>query len=200
MSLPDGYTDIPAGKVAFVATSLEMLARPALGPLPGLARYAIRSVPNPDPDWYRDLFRRVGTDWLWFSRLKLATSGLAAIIQHPDVAVYALAGPDGDDGLLELDFRVPGECEIAYFGIGPALIGHGAGRALMNVAIEEAWRRPIRRFWVHTCTGDHPAALAFYMRSSFVPFKRQIEIADDPRLLGLLPHDCAPHVPLIHPG
>jgi hypothetical protein len=50
---------------------------------------------------------------------------------------------------------------------------------------------------VHTCTLDHPAALAFYQRSGFVAYRRQVEIDDDPRLDGTLPADAAPHVPLI---
>ncbi|MCC7273790.1 MAG: GNAT family N-acetyltransferase, partial [Alphaproteobacteria bacterium] len=73
----------------------------------------------------------------------------------------------------------------------------GAGRWLMNRAVEIAWARPIARFWVHTCTLDHPGALAFYVRSGFVPFRRQVEIADDPRLLGQAPRSAAAHVPVI---
>jgi hypothetical protein len=44
---------------------------------------------------------------------------------------------------------------------------------------------------------DHPAALAFYQRSGFRPFRRQIEVADDPRLDGTMPRDAARHVPVI---
>jgi hypothetical protein len=44
---------------------------------------------------------------------------------------------------------------------------------------------------------DHPDALAFYIRSGFRPFRRQIEITDDPRLTGVLPETAAPHVPII---
>jgi hypothetical protein len=32
---------------------------------------------------------------------------------------------------------------------------------------------------------DHPNALGFYIRSGFVPFRRQIEVAPDPRLDGI---------------
>jgi GNAT superfamily N-acetyltransferase len=99
--------------------------------------------------------------------------------------------------LLELDFRAPDSCELAFFGVTPALVGRGAGRFLMNRAMEIAWSRPVRRFWVHTCTLDHPAALDFYRRSGFQAFRRQIEVIDDPRLSGLLPRDAAPQIPLI---
>ncbi len=102
-----------------------------------------------------------------------------------------------DEGLLELDFRHPGVCELSFFGVTPGLVGIGAGRWLMNRALELVWSRPIRRFWVHTCTHDHPAALAFYMRSGFRPFRRHIHIEDDPRLAGVLPRTAAPQIPLI---
>jgi GNAT superfamily N-acetyltransferase len=103
-------------------------------------------------------------------------------------------------GILELDFAsTPGECEIAFFGVTPKAIGSGAGRYLMNEAIARAWSRPITRLWVHTCTHDHPSALAFYIRSGFTPYQRMIEIHDDPRVQGHLPETASPHIPLIKP-
>ncbi len=199
MPLADGYSDVPGGKIAVVVTCLEMTAEPPQRPLPPGKVFAVRRVMHPAADWYRDLFRRIGEPWLWFSRLKLSTAELEAIIRHPDVEVFALSVDGRDEGLLELDFRTPGQCELAFFGVSQELVGHGAGRVLMNQAIEAAWRRPIGRFWVHTCTGDHPGALAFYMRSGFRPYKRQIEIADDPRLdpNAGLPPSAAPHIPVI---
>lgn len=196
-SIPDGYHDIAPGKIAVVVTCLEMLSPPVdAGGGDGDA-FSIRRVPGPAADWYRDLYRRVGEDWLWFSRLQMPDDALLGIIRDPAVEVYALRDRDRDEGLLELDFRVPGECELAFFGVTAALIGRGAGRALMRHAIAQAWMRPISRFWVHTCTGDHPSALRFYIRSGFVPFKRQIEVADDPRLTSALPKTAAPHVPIL---
>lgn len=77
------------------------------------------------------------------------------------------------------------------------LIGTGAARFLMNRALETAWSRELARVWVHTCTFDHPSAVAFYQRFGFHPFRRQIEIADDPRLDGTAPRTAAKHVPII---
>ena len=50
---------------------------------------------------------------------------------------------------------------------------------------------------VHTCSLDHPAALNAYRRVGFVPYKRVVERFADPRLLGILPLDAAPQVPLL---
>ena len=197
MMLEAGYHGVGPGRIAVAVTFLEMLARPPERPGAPPPAFAIRAVPMPDVAWYRDLFRRVGSDWLWASRLRMSDAELGAIIGDPSVSVLALAGPERDEGLLELDFREPGACELSFFGVTAPLIGTGAARQLMNRAVAEAWARPIRRFWVHTCTGDHPKALGFYVRSGFVPYEMQVEIADDPRLTGLLPETVAPHVPLI---
>ncbi|MDP3692635.1 N-acetyltransferase [Bradyrhizobium sp.] len=196
MSLPDGYSDVPAGKIAAVVTHLEMTARPAPRPDPPGA-WSLRRVETPNLDWFRDLYRRVGEEWLWFSRLQMADAELAAIIHAPLVEVYALVVDGSDEGLLELDFREPGQCELAFFGVTSGLIGSGAGSWLMNRALERAWSPPVARVWVHTCTLDHPSALAFYQRAGFRPFRRQIELADDPRLDGTVPRHVAKHVPVI---
>jgi len=199
LSLPDGYTDIPRGKIAAVVTSLEMLAPPRARPDPPHSPWRLRRVADPEPRWFRGLFRQVGQDWLWFSRLVLPDDALCAIIRDDRVELYALEFESRDEGLLELDFRQEGECELSFFGVTPRLIGTRAGRWLMNRAIELAWSRPIRRLWVHTCTLDHPRALAFYLGSGFSAYRRQIEVADDPRTAGILPPTAAPDVPILVP-
>jgi GNAT superfamily N-acetyltransferase len=199
MLLPDGYSDVAPGKLAAVVTCLQMLERAPLRAERAAAPWQLRRMPRPDTAWYRELFARVGAEWLWFSRLAMPVAELEAILGHPDVEVYALAAGGRDEGLLELDFRERGQCELAYFGLGSALRGQGAGRWLMNRALEQAWSRPIGRCWVHTCTHDHPGALGFYLRSGFVAYARRVEVADDPRLTGLAPRSAAPHIPLIEP-
>src|SRR3546814_2894438 len=78
-------------------------------------------------------------------------------------------------GMLELDFRHPGQCELSYVGLVPDLAGQGHGRWLMAHALALAWRKGVARVWVHTCTLDHPAALGFYRASGFTPIRRTIE-------------------------
>jgi GNAT superfamily N-acetyltransferase len=184
LTLPDGLHDVPADRIAAVVTSLEMKSRPALrsemsGP------WHLRRMVRPEPDVYRSLYGKIGDEWIWFSRLMMSDADLTAILWHPEVEVYGLEVSGQLEGLLELDYRTPGEAELAFFGVTAPLVGGGAARWLMNRALETVWQRPISRFWVHTCTLDHPNALAFYMRSGFVPFRRQVEIAPDPRLQGM---------------
>jgi GNAT superfamily N-acetyltransferase len=84
-------------------------------------------------------------------------------------------------GYAELDGRVEGEIELAYFGLVPDFIGQRLGPWLLDWAVRRAWIGA-RRVWVHTCTLDHPGALAMYERAGFVRFKTEVEIADDPRV------------------
>lgn len=195
--MKEGYHSVPDGMLATVVTSLSMTSRPDLRPETATPAWDFERVLNPQPDAYRAIYKNVGEDWLWFSRLAMTDDGLNEIIHSPDVEIYHLRGHNGGEGLLELDFRQPGSCELAFFGLSSPLIGGPVGRWLMNRAIERAWARPIERFWVHTCTFDHPAALDFYRRSGFEPFSRQVEIFQDPRLTGLVNAKAAQHVPLI---
>ncbi|MBM3569845.1 MAG: GNAT family N-acetyltransferase [Alphaproteobacteria bacterium] len=197
MILADGYIDVPPGKLAAIVTHLQMMAPAPPRPGPPRPDLRVRQVERPEVDWYRALYRRVGEPWLWESRLKLAPAALAEIVRHPRVEIFSLMHDGADKGLLELDFRIPGHCELAFFGVALDLVGSGAGRLLMNHAIARAWSRPIARFWVHTCTNDHPGALAFYIRSGFQPFRRQIEITDESRLDPASPAGIAPHVPIV---
>jgi GNAT superfamily N-acetyltransferase len=197
VTVAHGCADVPPGKLAAVVTSLEMGARPMLRPEPPDVAWWLRHERRPGLDWYRDLFRRIGQDWLWVSRLLLSDAELARVLHDPRVEVRALEFEGRDEGLLELDFRNAGECELSFFGLTAGLIGRGAGRWLMNRALEAAWSRPIGRLWVHTCTLDHPGALAFYVRSGFTAFRRQIEVLDDPRRSGVIPRTSAPQIPLL---
>jgi GNAT superfamily N-acetyltransferase len=196
MTLTDGHSDVPPGKIAAVVTHLEMLAPPVPPPDPDGA-WTLRRVAQPDLDWYRDLYARVGADWLWFSRLRMSDTELAAAIRADGVEVYALDHEGRDEGLLELDFRAKHDCEIVFFGVTAQLIGSGAGSFLMNSALKIAWWHPVDRLWLHTCTFDSPRALGFYQRFGFRAFRMQVEVIDDPRLDGTLPRDLARHVPAI---
>lgn len=196
MILTDGYHDVPAGKLAAVVTYLEMTERPAPRAERAQAPGVLRHVPMPDAAWYRDLHARIGQDWVWFSRLTLGEAALARTITAPGIEVHALEVEEEAEGLIEFDVRGE-DCEIVFFGITPRLIGGGAGRWLMNRALDLAWEKPIARLWLHTCTLDHPRALDFYIRSGFIPYRRAVEIADDPRMTGAIPEDSAPQVPRI---
>jgi hypothetical protein len=67
----------------------------------------------------------------------------------------------------------------------------------MAEALARAWTPGTRRVWLHTCTLDHPAALGFYRAQGFTATARTVEVFADPRVLGVLPANAAPQVPLL---
>ncbi len=192
-----GCTDVPSGKMASIVTYLEMTERPPPRPDPtGTDSLGLAPISSGEVERYLSIYRNLGERWMWFSRLTMPRAELEGILGDPGTTAMAMTGPDGDCGLLELDFRQAGECELSFFGVDEPLIGTGAARWMMNRALELAFRPGIGRFWVHTCTFDHPGAVAFYRRSGFTPYKCAVEIEDDPRLNGMMRRDAAPHVPV----
>lgn len=192
----DGYTQVPAGKLVNVVTYLEMRtpARPITTPE---SEFVVRRATQPDLSWYRALYRRIGEPWLWFSRLRMLDNELRAVLNDPANDIFVLSHGGEDHGLLEFDRGKMPDIEITFFGVTPEMIGKGAGRALLAHCLPLAWQYYPQRVWLHTCTSDHPSALAFYRKMGFVPYKRAIEIADDPRVTGDIPRTAAPHVPIL---
>jgi GNAT superfamily N-acetyltransferase len=193
----NGMTDLPVEKVAFVVTSLEMVEAPDwnVDDRPGLV---IERWQEADPARFRDLYRAVGSIWLWFSRLMMTDAELREILHKPTTELYILRQNGKEAGILELDFSAPEDVEIVFFGLVPDAVGVGVGRWLMGQALEIAWSRPTtKRVWLHTCTGDSPQALSFYRNCGFIPYKRSIEVVDDPRKLGVFDPHLGAHVPCL---
>ena len=191
------YEPLAPTELAAVVTYLEMRAPPQQHAIPP-SPLSLNRVEVPQPEHYRQLFRLIGAPWLWFSRLTLDDAHLAEIIQHPRVELYSVRDEAGREaGMVELDFREPNECELAFIGLVPELSGKGHGRWLLAQAVKHAWREGVDRIHVHTCSLDHPAALSAYRRAGFDPYKRAIERFPDPRLAGILPKTSAPQVPLL---
>jgi GNAT superfamily N-acetyltransferase len=198
--LPDGFTDLAPGKIASVVTFLEMRERPARANVSlGISENAVRlrPVPAPDLNWYRALYRRAGKQWLWFSRLEMTEAELAAVLHSSTNELFVAEQEGIEIGVAELDRSHPPDVEITFFGLFPEAIGKSLGRQFMSSLLDQAWKKSAARVWLHTCNLDAPAALPFYMKCGFHPYKQAIEVADDPRIRGILPADAAPHVPII---
>lgn len=191
------FSCVAEGWIAAVVTVLEMREKPALRPERADPAWSLKRIERPDADAYLDLYRRVGAPYLWYSRLVLKEGELDALLADPGIVLHVLDVDGRAEGILELDFRQEGACEIVYFGVTDKLVGTGAARMMMNRAIALAFERPIRRLWLHTNTLDHPRALDFYRRTGFTPVERRIEAAPDPRLTGRLPRESAPQVPIL---
>ena len=192
---------VPAGKLYTVVTHLAMESPPEQAvpppPAPGLTVDRRWSMPVTD---YLRLYHAIGGDWLWWSRLTLDEAALAAQIVPPQTELYVAESAGEEIGLIELNLRPAPDIELRYFGVVPSWIGKGVGGWLFAHALAAVGRHRPRRMILNTCTLDHPGALAFYQRHGFAITHSEVDIVDDPRLVGLLPHDAAPHIPLARPA
>ncbi|MEM8577918.1 MAG: GNAT family N-acetyltransferase [Pseudomonadota bacterium] len=192
--LADGLHDVPAGKIAMVVTYLETRT-PQMRGAPCPEGLTFEPLPR-RADVYKDVYRRVGQDWMWGDRLRMDDAVLLEILLNRDIGLWSLTQGGTPEALLELDFRQPDRCILAYFGVTAPLIGTGAGAFLMDRAQEMAFAaRDL--LTVQTCTLDSPQALGFYQRSGFTGTHRAVEVVDDPRLTGVLPWDVMPDLPMI---
>ena len=132
----------------------------------------------PDLDWYRELYRRVGDDWLWIDRVnRCRTPNSSSIIHAPLVEVYALVHEGRDEGLLDLDFRQAGQCEIVYFGVSAKLARQRRRPLADEPRAGDCLVAPTRRPPVAHLHPRPSGCAAFYLRSGFRAFLRQIEVS-----------------------
>ena len=64
--------------------------------------------------------------------------------------------------------------EIAQFGLLPSFIGIGLGGYLLCDAVQRARELGAGRVWLHTCSLDHPKALAVYRSAGFEVYDREV--------------------------
>ncbi len=150
---------------------------------PGRIDYEVRRSHVPMPELNRFLYATVGADWHWYMRLGWSYAQWEAYLNRPEVGTW-LAYVDGTPaGYFELEWQAPRSVEIVYFGLLRPFIGRGMGGALLNDAVRTAWAfggefldaaeaggRADVRVWLHTCSLDHPGALANYQARGFQLF------------------------------
>jgi GNAT superfamily N-acetyltransferase len=171
-----------------VITYLEMLARPTGRRVPApLEKLALMRAENCTVHFYRYLYNAVGEPWLWFERRLIDDSSLAMLLHKPTIEIFVLYVRGVPAGFFELDTAAPRETKLCYFGLVYDFIGRGLGPYLLQAAIDQAWSRPLDRFWLHTSTFDHPKALSVYQQAGFVVYARRPVLFEDPRERGILP-------------
>jgi GNAT superfamily N-acetyltransferase len=152
---------------------LEMLAhvhREIASPRPGLLVLHAR---KPSVGYYRFLYDAVGKDYHWLFRGSLSDRELAALIHDPRDEVHVLHVDGVPAGFAELDRRNHDDIELVQFGLTREFIGQGLGKYFLQWTIDQAWSYRPRRFWLHTCSLDHPAALPNYQKAGFALYKKE---------------------------
>ncbi len=174
---------IPPGKAELVRTYLQMHSPPA--PWRGGSRNEVTAIMRAHHctvSFYRYLYDNVGDPWQWQDRRLLSETELGAIIGHEQVEIHVLYVAGTPAGYGELDRRQAGEIELVYFGLLPEFIGRGLGPYFLHWLQDTAWSYQPQRLWAHTCTLDHPSAMALYQRTGFVAYRQQRLIIDAPKV------------------
>lgn len=134
---------------------------------------AVMHARHPTVAYYRFLYDAVGRNWDWTSRKRLPDAELAAIIHDPRDEIHVLHVAGVPAGFAELDRRTGNEIELKQFGLVPEFIGQGLGKFFLQWTIDKAWSYAPTRYWLHTCTMDHPVALATYLKAGFAIYRQE---------------------------
>ncbi|MBL4559166.1 MAG: hypothetical protein JKP98_25290 [Rhodobacteraceae bacterium] len=157
--------------VTYTVTWLEMDARPAGRWRPGNIGGTILRADDP-PVWYfRALYDAVGRDYAWDDMHDEPEDKLKVMLHDPAVSMYTLMAAGWPHGFFLMDWRQEGRPR-SRISAGPAGDRPGAGRLLLDTAIQTGWERAgVRKLTVNTCTLDHPRALQRYQKHGFQPWR-----------------------------
>lgn len=136
----------------------------------------------PSPEFSQFLFVAVGAPWRWYGRLGWTYQQWAEHLSSGQVRTFVLYQRGTPAGFFEL-CRHPEDgnsVELKYFGLLPAFVGQGLGGRLVQAAIALAQQWSNGRVWLHTCSDDHPAALATYQKQGFVLIQTETEVSEAP--------------------
>jgi GNAT superfamily N-acetyltransferase len=139
---------------------------------------AMVRVTPPSPQLNRFFYTAVGADWHWTSRLPWTYQQWLDYLDRPELETWMLTVQSVPAGYFELEAQPGADVEIAYFGLLPPYVGCGLGSHLLTAAIERGWAMGARRVWVHTCTLDHPQALANYQARGLALYKQETKIEE----------------------
>jgi GNAT superfamily N-acetyltransferase len=125
-------------------------------------RFRIDEATTPQWQFNRFLYCAVGEPWHWLEKRGWTDAQWRDYVESDNLRTFVAYHDGSPAGYYEL--RRDEQCgiEIVYLGLLPAFVGRGFGGALVTSAVEESWRMMPARVWLHTCTLDHPAALANY--------------------------------------
>ncbi|MCL6416489.1 GNAT family N-acetyltransferase [Aestuariirhabdus sp. Z084] len=139
------------------------------------ADFSVTEVEIPQPEFNRFLYQLVGERWEWTDRLVWDLEQWQQWVCESEVRTWVAYRKGAIAGYYELQKQPGAEVEIAYFGLAEQAIGLGVGGYLLSHALSNAWAMGAERVWVHTCSLDHPAALANYQARGMTIYREETE-------------------------
>lgn len=124
----------------------------------------------------RFLYQLVGEHWQWQEKLSWSQQQWQDYAESGQLRTWIAYENGSPAGYYELEQQAGGDVEIKYFGLALPFIGKGYGGYLLSHALQSAWQMEgTRRVWVHTCSLDHPGALANYQARGMQLYKTELE-------------------------
>jgi ribosomal protein S18 acetylase RimI-like enzyme len=168
-------------RTKIVTSYVEMTDPSQLRPVRATgADWQLMQAQAPCPELNRFLYTAVGGDWYWIDRLPWSYQEWLDYLSRPTIETWIAYVSGTPAGYFELELSASTGVEIVYFGLLPQFVGRGLGGALLTAATERAWQLRPARVWLHTCTLDHPGALANYQARGFQLYKEETHFEDLP--------------------
>ena len=123
----------------------------------------------------RFLYRFVGEAWGWTDRLDWSDEQWRDYAEADELRTWVALDGGSPAGYFELQKQAGQAVELCYFGLAQKFIGRGIGGHLLSEAIRQAWAWDAARVWVHTCSLDHPGALANYSARGMQVYRTEVE-------------------------
>ncbi|MFC0267849.1 GNAT family N-acetyltransferase [Kushneria aurantia] len=166
---------LPDAEPLLTTWYLEMRDPAALDARPLPPTLAVAECEIPQFELNRFLYQLVGAQWQWTDKLEGDQQTWRALVESDAHRTFVAWHRGAVAGYFEL-YRPDGRnVEILYFGLAPGFIGMGFGGPLLSHALACAWAWPgCERVWVHTCSLDHPAALANYRSRGMTVYHEEV--------------------------
>lgn len=126
-----------------------------------------------DYRYNRFLYEYVGKDWHWVDKLPWSEEEWRLYAESENLRTWVAYLEGTPVGYYELERTSESDVQIAYFGLATRFVGNGYGGCLLTHAVRSAWDWEAKRVWVHTCTLDHPHALANYLARGFKIYREE---------------------------
>jgi ribosomal protein S18 acetylase RimI-like enzyme len=114
------------------------------------------------------LYRTVGAAWQWIDRAAWTDGQWRAHLASDEIEMWLAMDDDERAGYFEVRHESRDRSEIITFGLLPTHVGRGLGGHLLCLAVGTVAASGARVVWLHTCSRDHPNALANYQARGFV--------------------------------
>ncbi|WP_079203973.1 GNAT family N-acetyltransferase [Pseudomonas sp. CC6-YY-74] len=156
---------------------LEMHSPEQLRPKPLPAELHIVECRIKQFQFNRFLYQLVGEPWAWTDKLNWSDAQWRALVEQANHRTWVAYHQGAIAGYYELLRDAEGAVEILYFGLAEAFFGQGFGGPLLSHALQAAWLWPdTTRVWVHTCSLDHPSALANYRARGLQLYREDVTL------------------------